>query len=97
MIVGKSARCRQVIHGQVGGNFQTVARHESGEIVAPRNRYCYVPDGVFDDQIPTDDPCEKLAEARVGICVGRTGHWNSGSEIRITERRESTSDGRKDE
>src|SRR6185369_4274783 len=45
-------------------------RYKRFEIIRPADRDSDVTDGVFNDQIPADDPCDEFAERRVGIGVG---------------------------
>ena len=40
------------------------------EITRPPDRYRHVADRVFENEIPPDDPCNDLAEGRIGIRVG---------------------------
>ncbi len=42
-------------------------------------------DGIFEDQIPADDPGQEFAHGCVGICVGAAGDGNHGSEFAITK------------
>ena len=49
--------------------------------------------GVFEDQIPADDPGDQLAHGGVGIGVGRAGDGNHGSQFGVTEAGERADDG----
>src|ERR1039458_2387064 len=42
-------------------------------------------DGVFDDEIPTNDPGEDFAQSGVTVGVCRTGNRNQGGEFGVTQ------------
>ena len=67
------------------------------EITRPAHGDGHVAHGVFQNQVPTDDPRHNLAECRVGICIGRARDRNHRREFGVTKRRECTSDARHDE
>ena len=64
------------------------------EVTRPGNRHGDVANGVFENQIPADDPSEEFAQGGVGVGIGRAGHGHHRGEFRVTERRESTGDER---
>ncbi len=41
--------------------------------------------GVFEDQIPADDPGDELAQGGVGVGIGRAGNGNHGREFGVAE------------
>ena len=47
----------------------------------------HVRNGVLENQIPSDNPCDQLAHGRVGIGVGAAGDGNHGREFGVTQRR----------
>ena len=47
---------------------------------------------VLENQIPSDDPREQLAQGRVGVRVCRSRHGHHGRELRITQSRENARD-----
>src|ERR1019366_4835005 len=49
------------------------------------------PDGVFEDQVPTDDPGEQFAQSGIAVSVGAAGHWDERGELAVTERGEDRS------
>ena len=57
----------------------------------------HVADGVFENQIPADDPRDEFAHGGVGVGVGAAGDGNHGGEFGITDRSESADDGDEDE
>ncbi len=56
------------------------------------HRHRHVRDGVFEDQIPADDPGEDLAQDRVGVGVGAAGDGNHRGQFGVAERREAAGD-----
>ncbi len=42
-------------------------------------------DGVLEDEVPADDPCEEFAEGDVAVGVGAAGGWDHGGEFRVAE------------
>ena len=49
----------------------------------------HVGDSIFEDQIPADNPGDKLAHRCVRVCVRAAGDRNHGFQLRVTERRET--------
>src|SRR5450755_3661389 len=66
-------------------------------ILAPRDGDGRRGDGIFEDQIPADDPRDQLAHCRVGVSVGTAGDGNHRREFRVTEARERASNAGDDE
>ena len=52
----------------------------------------HVGDGVFEDQVPADDPGEDLAQGRVGVGVGAAGDRNHRRQFGVAQRREAAGD-----
>ena len=67
---------------------------EGAKIVGPADRDRDVADGVFEDQVPADDPCDQLPQGGVGVGVGRPGDRHHRGHLGIAERREGADDGR---
>ena len=57
------------------------------------NRHRHVGEGVFEDQVPADDPRDKLAERGIGVGVGRAGDGNHRREFGVAEAGEAADDG----
>ena len=70
---------------------------EREEIPRPTRRHGHVADGVFQDEVPADDPRHDLAQGRVGIRVGRTRDRDHRSQFRVAQRREPARDRRDEE
>ncbi len=56
-----------------------------------------VADGVFEDEIPADDPGEDFAESGVAVGVGRAGDGDHGGQLGVAEAGEGAGDGDQDE
>ena len=93
---GKSTRSREKIHRQILRNIDAVACQQRRKIIAPRNCYGDVADGVFHQQIPADNPRHKFAKRSVGIRVRRSRDRNHGSEFGIAKRRKRAGNRRED-
>ena len=59
------------------------------EVGGEAHRDRHVRYGVFEDQIPADDPREDLAEDRVGVGVRAAGDRNHRRQFRVAQRRET--------
>ncbi len=57
------------------------------------NADAHVGEGVFEDQVPADDPGDKFAESGVGVGVGGTGDGNHRSQFGVAEAGEDADDG----
>src|SRR5262245_50296589 len=57
----------------------------------------HVADGVFENEVPTDDPGDDFAHGRVGVSVGAARDGNHGSEFGIADRGETASNRDEDE
>ena len=53
--------------------------------------------GVFEDEVPTDDPGEDLAQGRIGIGVGAAGDRQKRGEFGVAQADEGTGDAADDE
>src|SRR5437867_12172676 len=65
---------------------------ELDEVTRPAHRDGHVANGIFQDEVPTDNPGHNLAECRIGICIGRSRERNHRRELGITKRSERASD-----
>ena len=89
MDVGVCAEERRSIAGrEPRRELDADAADQGVEVVAPGDSHGDVPDGVFEDQIPTDDPRHQLAERGIAIRVRRSGLRNHRRQLRVTERRQ---------
>ena len=68
----------------------TESRQQGREIAGPSDRDRHVTHGVFEDECPTDDPSDDLAERGVRIGVGAARLRYHGRELGVAERRETT-------
>ena len=71
--------------------------HQRLEVIRPTDRHRDITDGVFDDQIPADDPGHQLAQRGICVGVGAAGNRNHRREFRVAQRGESTRDRGEDE
>ncbi len=110
-VVAAQCRCGVPRHRAFGdglGVGPVVGRHPRGEVEPAESKECLqigrprdgdadVADGVLDDQVPADDPCDDLAERGVGVRVGRPADRYHGRELGVAKRGERTDDGGDDE
>ena len=64
------------------------AAQQRVEVVAPRDRDRDVADGVFENQVPADDPRDQLAERRVRVGVGAARLRNHRRQLRVAQPRQ---------
>ena len=57
----------------------------------------HVGEGVFEDEVPADDPGDELAHDGVGVGVGGAGDGDHAGELGVTEAGEATDDGDENE
>ncbi len=53
----------------------------------------HVAEGVFEDQIPADDPGDQFAQRGVGVGVGRAGDGDHGGQFGVAKAGEGADDG----
>src|SRR5260370_42677315 len=70
--------------------------HQVDQVLRKSDANSHVADRVFEDQVPTDNPGDKLAHRRVSIGVRAAGNRNHGCKFGITHRGESTRDSDQD-
>ena len=80
-----NARCRAIVRGHPIGDADAESGDQRLEIIAPTDGDGNVTNGVFDDQIPTNDPGNQLAERRIGIGVRAAGNRDHRCEFRIAQ------------
>ena len=72
--------------GERGGNRRKPQRlQQHVEVVRPGRGHRGAAHGVFQDQVPADDPGEDFAQRGVGIGVGAAGHGGHGGEFGIAQ------------
>src|SRR5579859_8028369 len=57
----------------------------------------HVADGVFEDQVPADNPGDEFAHRGVGVGVGASCDGDHCRKLGVTDRSEATSNGDEDE
>ena len=55
--------------------------------------HTHVGAGVFQNQIPADDPCDEFAERGVGVGVSRAGNGDHGGQLGVAKSGERTDNG----
>src|SRR5680860_266496 len=63
------------------------------KVSRPTDGYRYVADGIFQDQVPADDPCQNFAERGIGVRVGTSRNGNHRRKFRIAKCSKPTGDG----
>src|ERR1700679_2298841 len=57
---------------------------EAEQVTAPTGGDGRRTEGIFQDQVPADDPGEDLAQSRISVGVSRTGNRNQRRKLRVT-------------
>ena len=65
---------------------------EFDEVVGPAGGYGAGAHGVFQREIPPDDPGDEFAEGGVGVGIGGPGERNHGGEFGVAETREGAAE-----
>ena len=87
--------------GQIGGRDPHERRmdaepvHQIDDVCGEADADAHVAEGVFEDQVPADDPGHELAESGVGIGVRRAGDGDHGGDFGVAEAGEGANDGDK--
>ena len=76
---------RPVARRQPDRQLDTEAAYQRVEVVAPRDRDGDIADGVFQDQVPADDPRDELAQRGVGIRVRAARLRNHRRQFRVAQ------------
>src|SRR5258708_9207532 len=66
---------------------------KSDQRLRPADGHSGCADGIFENQIPADDPGQEFAHGRVGISVGAAGDGNHGRELAVAKARKAAADG----
>ena len=74
-----------------GGTIDAKVVQERHDIARPADGDRDGADGVFEDQVPADDPGEQLAQRGVAIGVGAAGHRDERGEFAVAESGEDRS------
>src|SRR6202011_208745 len=80
-----------VIVSEPQGHFYVEDVQQLDEVVGPAGGDGAGTHGVFECEIPADDPGEKFAERGVGVGIGAAGKRNHGRELGIAKAREGAS------
>src|SRR2546428_6515776 len=65
--------------------------HECREVSGPTNGDCRSAEEILEDQIPTDDPGDELAEGRIAVSVCTAGDRDHAREFGAAEASEKAS------
>ena len=85
--------------GQVGGRDPHERRMDAepveqiDDVGGEADADAHVGEGVFEDQVPADDPGDQFAEGGVGVGVGRAGDGDHGGDFGVAEAGEGADDG----
>ena len=83
---------------QIGGRYPHQRRmeaepvHQVDDVGGKAHADAHIAEGVFEDQIPADDPGDQFAHGGVGIGVSRTGNGNHGRQFGVTKAGEGADD-----
>src|SRR6185312_6956167 len=61
---------------------------ECPQVPAPADGDRRRAEGIFEDEIPADDPGDQLAERGVGVCISAARDRDHGGEFRVAQSRE---------
>ncbi len=68
-----------------GGITMSQLLHEAVEVARPTGCDRRSAKGIFEGQVPADDPCDKLAQSGIAVGVGRAGNGNDGGKLRVAQ------------
>jgi len=80
-----------------GGRIDAEPVEEIYDVSGKADTDTHVAEGVFENQIPADDPGDEFAERGVGVGVGRAGNGNHGGQFGVTKAGEDADDGYENE
>ena len=72
--------------GQLGRHMDPEPLHHAIEVAGPSQRRPLRARGIFQNEIPADDPGENLAERHISIGVGAPRDGNERRKLRVAER-----------
>ena len=61
------------------------------------DRDAHVAEGVFEDEVPADDPRDQLSHRRVGVGIGRSGNGDHRRQLCVAQAGERTDNGHQHE
>src|SRR5205085_7444749 len=80
-----------ICHGPKRKSYSEKTATQFDEVSGPTDRHGHVADGVFQNEIPADDPSDNFTECRIRIGVSRAGDGNHGGEFGVTKRGKAAS------
>ncbi len=83
--------------GDHGGKVEPEVIEQAHEIARPAHPDGGGSHGVFEHQVPADDPGDELAHGGVGVGVRAPGHRHGAGHLGVAETRQSAGDGGHDE
>ena len=75
------------------GQGKTDVVHEDGQILAPRYAHGDGGHGIFQHEVPADDPRHEFAHGGIGIGVGTAGNGEHRGELGIAQSGKAAGDG----
>ena len=88
---------RPMIVGQPQRHLNVEYVEQLYKVIGPAGRYRAGPHGVFQRQIPADDPGEEFAHRRIGIRIGAARQWDHRGKLGVTQGGEGASEPGEDE
>ena len=85
-----------IVRGHPIGNRDAESGDQRFEIIAPTDGDGNVADGIFNDQVPTNDPRNQFAERRIGVRVCAAGNGDHRCELRVAQCGKSARNGCED-
>ena len=76
---------RPVIVGQPQRHLDMKDIQQFDEVIRPARRHRAGAHGVFERQVPADDPRQQFAQRRIGVGVSAARQRNHGRELRVAE------------
>src|ERR1700682_4276089 len=77
---------------QPGWQIETQIPGEADDIARPSDRNRHGADGIFEDEVPADDPRAQFAERRVGVGIGTPADRNGRRHFGVAQPGECTGD-----
>src|SRR5260370_5435518 len=91
-------KCAGKVGGRnpAGNRMDTDSVEEVEQVLRKSDANGHVAHGVFQDQVPTDDPSDEFSHRGVGISVRAPGDRNHGGKLGVAYRGESAGDSDQD-